>query len=148
MTLLSTVSALVLEATLAPDPKTDEFGRLYYKIPKLNDSGTSPENDEREPCTKAEANLICSEVKGDFWGSDTHFPVIDIDLPCRLIPSSTPGHFHLYIDSPIDGEKYRNMLDAMAEAGVVQEFYAKAAHLRGATFVRPTWVKKNEDNDE
>lgn len=133
----------LLDKSSAPvsSGETDEFGRKYYKIDKLNDSGTCPENDNRQPCSKAEANLISSE--GTLFEEDEfHYPVIDLDIPCRLIPSSTPGHFHLYIDHPVPQDKYLAMIQAMADAGVVQQFYAEAAKLRGATFVRPEWVKK------
>lgn len=125
--------------------KTDAFGRKYYVIEKLNDSGVTPENDERRPCSKTEANLVSSkttDLKGIYEGAPLHRPVIDLDIPCRLIPSSTPGHYHLYIDHPVPQDKYLAMIQAMADAGVVQPFYAEAAKLRGATFVRPEWVKK------
>ncbi len=130
-----------LTPPLSGDAETDEFGRKYYKVPKLDSSGDSPEQDERVECSKAEANLISSEstlLDEGNW----HYPVIDLDIPCRLVPSSTEGHFHLYIDHAVPKDEYIKMLRAMADAGVVQEFYAKAAEMRGATFVRPEWVKK------
>lgn len=130
-----------LKPPLPCDETTDEFGRKYYKIPKLGSSGGNPENDEREPCTKGEANLI-SPLSNLHQTGDYPCPVIDLDLPCRLIPSSTEGHFHLYIDRAIPRDKYLAMLKAMADAGVVEKFYAEAAEMRGATFVRPPWVKK------
>lgn len=130
-----------------PDPAIDEFGRKYYKIPELDSSSIAPHNDERVECRKSEANLVSSELY-NLEGTEPgcfQKPVIDIDLPCRLVESSTPGHFHLYIDSLVDKEKYFAMLDAMAAAGVVEKFYAEAARLRGATFVRVPWVKKSSE---
>lgn len=145
MTILSKFGLGFLGGNACNTPETDSFGRKYYKIEKLNDSGTCPENDNRRQCSKEEANLISSETVGkvpEIDGTPQHCPVIDLDLPCRLIPSSTRGHFHLYIDHPVPQDKYLAMIQAMADAGVVQPFYAEAAKLRGATFVRPEWVKK------
>lgn len=119
----------------------DEFGRLYYKAEELNHSGGNTvedlADDGRVPCTKEKANLVSSET---LFG--THMPVIDLDLPCRLVPSSTEGHFHLYIDHPVDEDKYLKLIQALADCGLVSEFYNQLSQLRGATFARPEWVKK------
>lgn len=123
-----------------PNDRMDGQGRLYYKAVQLNKGSQSPEccaEDGREVCTAGEANLISSESVTGF-----HCPVIDIDLPCELIPSTTPGHFHLYIDHPVAKEDYLALIAAMAKCGLVNEFYNEMAQQRGATFVRPRWVKK------
>lgn len=86
-----------------------------------------------------EANIICSDALG--W-SEWHYPVIDIDFPIKAIPSSTPGHFHLYIDMPIPWEKYMTILEAMADAGIVQPGYVAASIRRGHTDVRLPWCAK------
>lgn len=86
---------------------------------------------ERVP--EASANLISSATDGF---AATHMPVIDIDWPCRLVPSRTPGHFHLYIDHEVEAASYFNMLDAMARAGIVQRGYAEASRMHGASFAR------------
>lgn len=112
--------------------------RLYYFAPNLNGSDAPNEEDQgRTECPKEMANLVSS-----LCDDGRHMPVLDIDLPCRLVPSSTLGHFHLYIDVPMEQEPYLRLVDALAEAGIVQKFYAEAARLRGATFVRPPWVTK------
>jgi hypothetical protein len=71
-------------------------------------------------------------------------PILDIDFPAWLIPSSRPGHFHLYIDRAIPKDKYLAMVTAMAEAGLVEEGYAGAAERRGYTGVRLPWIKKEK----
>jgi len=35
------------------------------------------------------ADLVCSDLQPPFAGF--HKPVIDLDLPCRLVPSGTPS---------------------------------------------------------
>lgn len=71
-----------------------------------------------------------------------HRPVLDIDLPCKLIESSTPGHYHLFIEHSMFWPDYVELLDALAKAGIVQPGYVNASKERGYTSVRLPWVKK------
>jgi hypothetical protein len=86
------------------------------------------------------ANLITSLVSA----APMHKPVIDIDIPAKLWPSSTPGHSHLYIDIEMPWSKYVTLLTALMEAGIVEPGYVKASIARGYTAVRPPWVSKYE----
>ena len=106
-----------------------------------------------------EANVMTSVVSGshilpnaaepeagthaDVW----HAPVIDLDFPCELIPSSTPGHFHLVIDKKLSWAKYSKLLDALADAGLVEEGYANASLQRGYTSIRLPWVKRQKPRE-
>lgn len=95
---------------------------------------------DREPVESYEdANLISSELVGV---EGYHAPVLDIDFEARLVPSTTEGHYHLYLDTAIPWEKYAALLDALAEAGVIEPGYAMASKARGASFVRKPEVKK------
>lgn len=76
-----------------------------------------------------------------------HYPVLDLDLPVYVVPSSTPGHSHLYIDHLMTWEKYVALLRALADAGLVEEGYVKASIARGHTALRLPWVRK-WTNDE
>lgn len=73
-----------------------------------------------------------------------HRPVLDIDFPAALIPSSTPGHHHLYIDKPMTLKQYENLIWALVDAGIIESGYASASTERGYTSVRLPWVKKPE----
>ncbi|AYR00953.1 hypothetical protein PP636_gp18 [Arthrobacter phage Hestia] len=73
-----------------------------------------------------------------------HRPVLDIDMPAALIPSSTPGHHHLYIDRPMTLRQYERLLNVLAEVGIVERGYVSASLDRGYTSVRLPWVKKPE----
>lgn len=82
----------------------------------------------------------------DFW-SETHHhvnhaPVLDLDFPCQLLPSSTPGHFHLVMDIMVPWMKYRRVLEAMADAGMLESGYVDASIQRGYTSIRLPWVKR------
>lgn len=127
-----------LELSLLSTP-TETFGqrRRYYRVQNLNDSDTMPRADDRMEVEKEDANVV-----GSLCVDGQHRPVIDIDHPCQLVPSSTPGHYHLYIDVPTSWPVYERLLWALADAGVVSVFYARAAAQRRQSFVRVPWVKK------
>lgn len=91
--------------------------------------------------TVEEATLVGSLADG-YGVSDLHMPVIDIDLPCELVPSSTPGHFHLYINKAISWDRYRMILLALADAGIVERGYYEASVSHGQTFVRKPGLTK------
>lgn len=90
---------------------------------------------EAEP----EPNLISSE---DSERKGYHRPAIDIDLPCYLTESKTPGHFHLYISVSIPWWRYRVMLWGMRVGRVIEPGYYRASVSRKATFLR---ITKGED---
>ncbi len=88
-----------------------------------------------------DANLFSSELETP---SGRHTIALDIDIPCRLEPSSTPGHHHLYIDTFITWEQYERLLDALVECKVIEPGFAAAAIRRKATHLRLPWVKKGQ----
>lgn len=73
-----------------------------------------------------------------------HRPLLDIDFPAQLIPSSTPGHFHLYMDKPMSWQTYSKLLAALAEAGIIEQGYANVSDARGYTSVRVPWARKGD----
>lgn len=56
-------------------------------------------------------------------------------VPLRLQSSFTPGHYHLFIDVTLTWAKYARLLDALADAQVIEHGYLMASLERGATFV-------------
>lgn len=105
---------------------------------ELEDEAKTARPDEVD--TPEDANLIGS--KADILEPDGHLPVIDMDLPCHLEPSTTPGHFHLYVNKVVAWDKYVAVLKAMYEAGLVEEGFYEMTVSRGESFVRPPWVAK------
>jgi hypothetical protein len=102
-----------------------------------------------EEVTSDAANLITSKVRlgtdvESAFGTTLHKPVIDIDLPVKVVESSTPGHHHLYIDKAMSWEKYRHLLEALAVAGLVEPGYVNASIDRGYSAVRLPWIHKGE----
>ncbi len=87
------------------------------------------------------ANIVSSELD-----SGMHAPALDLDFPCRLVSSSTPGHYHLYMDVEMTFEAYMAMLIALRDAGVLQRGFVDMAKRRGATFLRKQGVAKLPDD--
>ncbi len=86
-----------------------------------------------------EADLIISRVSKD---SILHTIMLDLDVPAVLVPSTTPGHSHLYIDVPLTWGSYRTLLDALAACKVLEKGFAEASKKRGFTALRLPWIKK------
>jgi hypothetical protein len=83
-------------------------------------------------------NLVTSHVRDE---PGTHALCIDIDMPAQLYPSKTPGHHHLYIDIKLNWETYKELLQALAKAGIIEEGYAGASIARGCTALRPPSIE-------
>lgn len=120
--------------------KDEDFmvhGRRLYRR-DLKDSGAGYK------CVMSveKANLVGSQLVSN---RRRHRPVLDLDFPCRLIPSTTEGHFHLYLDGiDLDWDKYKDLLIALAAAGVISKRYMEESLKKGFTAVRLPHVKKEE----
>lgn len=92
----------------------------------------------RRIAPEEEANLV-----GSLTDQGNHMPVIDIDrIGVRVVESTTPGNFHLYIDKPMPWFKYQDLLVVLADCGIVEDGYLRASMDRKATFVRKPGIKK------
>jgi hypothetical protein len=111
--------------------------KLYKKVKWQDEYGAVGWS--RTPAVLTDAEVVSSELH-DAIGD--HAPVLDIDVPIGIVPSSTPGHCHLYIDVRMSWRQYKRMLKAMAAAGVLEEGYVKASIRRRHTAVRVPWLKK------
>ena len=125
-------------------------GLVYEVIPTIDGEPDYSEKSIRQYTDDIEAaTVITSRVAGNTAepGTDEHRVglhkvVLDIDLPAVLVPSSTPGHHHLYIDHELPWPKYEALLWALEAAGLIENGYAGASSARGHTAARLTWVKK------
>lgn len=116
-------------------------GQVTRKVYNWGDSSAEGSIEEIRPTVAKleDADLITSEVKN---AAGIHKVVLDIDFPVVVLPSSTPGHHHLFIDKAMTWEKYRDLIEAFVDAGIVEPGYMGASEQRGFTGVRPPWVKK------
>lgn len=111
--------------------------RTFWKCPALDDEEHYEELGDRWRTSEADANLVSSECENHM-----HMPVLDLDFPCELVPSSTEGHYHLYMDLPMPWATYRELLRALFLAGVIEEGCYLASIERKATMVRKKGVYK------
>lgn len=100
-------------------------------------SSINPELLKPKVTDQDSANLVSSQcVNGK------HAPVIDVDIPIHVVPSSQLGHYHLYIDKEISWSNYVRILKALESAGIIESGYLKASLERGYTAVRPVGIVK------
>lgn len=99
--------------------------------------GTPKRQDDPSPLESIFSTL------GDFHRR--HQIVLDVDHPAWLVPSSTPGHHHLYVEIPdgVPEPDYFEFLDAAAKIGLIEPGYANVSKQRGHTDVRLPWVTKD-----
>lgn len=110
--------------------------RLYYHSNHLGVAYEKGDVEERVMVkSKEEANLISSETDASSTAFPTHMPTLDIDMPCHLKESETPGHFHLLIDRPMSWTQYVKLLSVLEEVGIISTGYYNASIERGATFL-------------
>lgn len=101
------------------------------------------EDDRQEATVESGANVVSSLLTNRFFDHGSrHAVLLDLDVPAYLVPSSRPGHSHLYIDVQIEEERYFELLDLLAECRVIERGYANASKKKGGTFLRLPWVKK------
>jgi hypothetical protein len=88
-----------------------------------------------------EANIVTSLVMHP-EGLPTHRPALDLDMPVKVLPSSTPGHHHLYIDHKMTWDEYKDLLKVMTRVGLLEPGYTNACLSHGYTTLRLPWIKK------
>jgi hypothetical protein len=113
------------------------LARVLRKVVKFDDYGFS--YTEEVPTANVDNATVVSSI---LKGTQLHAPVLDLDVPVTLVPSSTPGHSHLYIDVPMSRKDMERILRALAKAGVVEPAYYEMSKRRGYTCVRLPWIKK------
>lgn len=146
----------------APDPWAEDLthplqGKLVMHAGIVFEGYTDTGEDRRVTEDLYEAQAVASRAVGvdrmqEWHPSEAggpavpeggwHYPVLDLDLPVYVVPSSTPGHSHVYIDALLPWAKYCKLLDVLAECGLVEEGYVAASKARGHTALRLPWVRK------
>lgn len=108
------------------------------------DSSVTYSKEERQAALSISEANVSTSIREDCGSDDApqHAVLLDLDVPAWLVPSSTEGHSHLYIDVKVPQDKYFTLLHALADAGVIQHGYANSSIHRGGTALRLPWVKK------
>lgn len=119
--------------------------RLFNNV-RFETGGTynAEEPDRTETLSLADAQVVSSEIREAPYPHQVgmHYLLLDLDVPAHLVPSSTPGHSHLYIEKPITWDRYLAVLETLAAAGVVEAGYVEVSRKRKAAHLRLPWVKK------
>lgn len=128
-----------------PHKKRNPFpGQVLRRVEEFDEYGET--EDSRKIVEDLEqATVVTSETEKPTLSNQwmpKHKPVLDIDLPVIVVPSSTPGHHHLFIDKEMTWENYEKLLKVLAEVGIIEEGYLGAALMRGHTAVRLQGVTK------
>lgn len=128
-------------APVGTDPRLLELSRYPHETYRVLNFGISSDGDiesDREPAPVDEADVIGSRVTA----TDLHTVIVDLDVPARLVPSTTPGHSHLYVDVPVSFPGLLDILRTLARYGIVEGGYAHVTEERGEAFARLPWVRK------
>lgn len=144
-----------------PNPPFDKGIRMHFYHSDLEGAQQNIDY-SREPVTaNQEWNLL-----GSLCYDHYHRPALDLDemeptqairilnrIWCQMglnsngsipqvIPSSTPGHHHLYFDTPLTWRQYRWLLERLAVAGVIEVNYYLAAVAHKGTYLRKPGLYK------
>lgn len=84
-----------------------------------------------------EANLVSSRTT-----DGRHMPIIDLDFDFEIRESSTPGHFHLLLNTPVSNTKFVVLMLVLWWTGVVEMGYAVWSIRRMGNFARVPGVTK------
>lgn len=90
--------------------------------------------------TAIDANVVSSQL----MSGGKHAPILDLDFPHVYVPSTTPGHGHLYLNVEISRWRMFVLLWGLYVGGVIEFGNFWWSLRRGGTFVRRVGVRKTE----
>lgn len=132
----------------------------------LDDRAPYDEDEPRTQVHRGEANLVSSNLPNSAGKpSHVHMPLLDLDRPYTeydaevldevfkdfteqpsskvlVVPSTTEGHCHLYLQFQVPEGEYMVKLMYLAVLGLIEPGYAVVSIRRGATFLRLPHIKK------
>jgi len=121
-----------------------ETVRVFMKVEAIDAPyGTRGTREDFRVADEQDANVVTSLLS-----DGSHAPVLDIDFGAQLIPSSAPGHFHLYLDKAMTWRKYRRLLKALGSAGILEPGYVGASLRRGHSAVRRPGIHKPSTSEK
>lgn len=124
-------------------------GNVLQTVVELNSyDGNTGRYDTTDPAAAQVSTSMVGRPGYDHAHTRIHRPVLDLDLPAQLVPSSTPGHFHLYLDVEVAHWPYMALLEALEHAGIIEPGYSRASQERGYTAVRLPWVTKDAEQPD
>ena len=71
-------------------------------------------------------------------------PTLRLKVPVKLVPSSSAGHFHLYLEHAMDWELYKNLLLGLRDTGVIgRDFCTMCIRWRVSFLLKPGLAKSS-----
>ena len=121
----------------------DNLEHYHSYLVEEQSKGRFLDNEDYRPDTldgnsDSPPNLMGSRIKG----SEKHYFILDIDYPVWLVPSSTTGHFHLFLDKKLSGKEYREALVGLWRAGIIADGNYNQLMKTGQQFFRLPGVSK------
>lgn len=93
-----------------------------------------------------DANLVTSRLAGqneERPDEELHYIILDLDdIKVELIPSSTPGHHHLYIYHPVSKTELGQLVDLLEELQIIEPGIKRGFKERGILCLRKPGVRK------
>jgi hypothetical protein len=89
-----------------------------------------------------EPNLVSSLTEGG-----KQMPILDLDYEHHMVSSTSEGHTHFYIDTPMSKWRWFVLMCALRYAGVIELGFFVWSIRRGGNFVRLPGVSKRGDNE-
>lgn len=121
-----------------------ELLKSTQKILKKNKSEDTYDEGFYTKIPDEAASVSDAELIASLNANGKHRPLLDIDFPAAVIPSSTEGHCHLYIDKELEWKDYKKLLNVLADLGIIEHGYRGASLARGYSALRLPWIKKDE----
>lgn len=84
-------------------------------------------------------NLISSKTT-----DGRQMPILDLDFPHAYVPSTQPGHGHLYLNVPISNFRFFLLMTGLFLGKQIELGYYIWSLRRGGNFVRTTTTKKTK----
>jgi hypothetical protein len=96
-----------------------------------------------------DANLLTSRIEATIdTEEEKHFIIMDVDHEAELIPSSTPGHYHLYIYHEVTKEQLDKFVAVAREIGLIQQGIVRGYKERGVLCLRKPGVVKGDERPD
>lgn len=128
----------------APEPELPDFmvtNQLVH-CENLDTANYSHDNNNSDTDDLSKANLISSKVKG----TTRHKPIFDLDFEAALLPSSTEGHYHLYLDKELTNDQMERLVRVLHEIGILAQGNLNQWTRNKAQFLRVPWVRKTKES--
>jgi hypothetical protein len=127
----------------APEPELPAFmvGHELSWIDDLDKQEYVSENVHKTVDSPDAANLISSKMKG----SSKHKVILDLDFEAALLPSSTPGHHHLYLNKELTHDQMEQLLFTLHDVGIIAGGNMNQWMKFKAQFLRLPWIRKSEN---